>query len=896
MEIKKSLFSGGELDPALHDNVDIQAWRIGLAKTLNVHSGKNGRVVNDAGTYYLKAYDGIVKVCPVDGEDYVLIFYYDGTNGRVQAVNLDDYMDYANLSATKTFFAGGIITGYDTDAIPNLKFKTIKHNDDDKWLYVVDLSNSIKRYKFNGVTVTQEEITLEADVPDIEGVTETVATAADLALLTPLSAYEGHSVYVLSDGTAANRGWYTYTAGVWVQQTVNTIGDLTTAGYNDSKANWNAFTGATVQYGITLVTDKGEESPILTMNTYRPLGSTNTAEYTAYTKLPSTASTISSLAYTFNNIYFLNADYTGKVTHARIYRRPVNAGGVYGSATVAGAWGYVGDGLLSSDTPSNGSSFDVSYTEFNVQADYLNQPSYISQDLFEFYISTAPSKAHALKASGIGKYGARNVYWLNDKVLFSRVGASNNFLRNFPTDELNSFLLQVGTGDTVVKGIAESNGLIIFTDKGVYVGVNQYVSQADPRIKKAGDWILDSSVEPLVTTFGVLFIDNTSNTIRRLGFSDEQQEFIAQDIASLSSHFFYNKSIVSWTFKGGDSSKVVIILDDGTAVTMTYDERNKVFGFFRKETYANYVDAITYRVDGRELVLYTIEDDGIYNVEVESQRRPKNSFALNTVETVTFTHSTIVHPQVAPTFTGELKRNNVEDWDGELVIEATDIGTEIDNYFKCFNFETGESCLLKYIRVNDLNFPIFQPAEHALPESMRGSSVALYKATKTVTGLNHLEEEYVSVVADNSVVSSPNNPNNTDSLQVLDGEITLKDYACFILVGRPYLSDLETLQIDTDGNNTTLLKPKLVNKVVVKYDNSRGGFIGGKLPDEGVTDMDDAETWNYQSNINIPAQPSTVRKEYRLMSTWSQNGSIAFRQVDPLPIEIMSVILDVTGG
>lgn len=925
MDIKKSLFSGGELDPALHDNVDLQAWRIALAKALNVHAGKNGRVLNDAGSYFLKAYDSEVRVCPVDGEGYVLIFYHNGTEGRVQAVSLDDYMSYSAISSVKTFFNSGVDSGYTELTIPGLKFKTIRHNDGKKWLYVVDSLghiddsvgfNSIKRFRFDGLFIQMKDVTIEGDVPDIEGVTTTVQTVVDLVALTPNS-YDGDSVYVLADASPLLRGWYVYNSlrnpqgggHPWYRITTNSIVDLTAGSYTDTKVNWDAFTGATVQYGLTLVTDKGEESPIVVINTYRPLGSTNTAEYTAHSKLPSTATTLSSLAYNFNNIYYLHSDFSGQVTHARVYRRPITIGGTFGQSQVAGAFGYVGDGLLSVNTPSNSTvvagsnftnnTFSVSYTEFNVQADFLNQPAYVSQDLREFMITpTSSERNHEMKAWGIGKYGARNVYWYKDKLLFSRVGSPNNFLRNFPTDEVNSFLLQVGLGDTTISSVAENNGLIIFTDKGVYVGVNEFVSQADPRIKRAGDWVIDSRVEPLVTPFGVLFIDSTSNTIRRLGFSQEQQEFIGQDVAALSSHLFYNKAVVSWSFRGGDSPKIIIILDDGSAVSMCYEERNKVFGFFPKSCYADYESVITYKTNNRELSIYVIEDNGTKNIEIESQRRPKNIASFDIFETVNFSHSTVVHKQTGATFFGELKRNNVEDWGSELVIEGAALNlAAIGDYFKCFNFETNESCLLKLTSVNGNGEPIFTVAENPLPESMQAVDVVLFKATKLVTGLEHLEEEFVSIIADNAVVSSPYNPNNYPVLQVIDGQITLKDYACFILVGRPYISDFKTLQIDTDGNNTTLLKPKLVGAAVVKYDNSRGGYVGGDLPaDNSVTDMQDAECWDSNSLINKPILPQTVRKTYRLMSNWGQNGSIAFRQVDPLPIEVMSVILNVTGG
>lgn len=899
MEIKKSLFSGGELDPALHDNVDTQAWRLGLAKARNVHAGRNGRVVNDAGTYFLKSYDSAVKVCPVEGDNYVLIFYHDGVNGKVQAVGLDSYMYYSFLSEEKIFLDGVMNTGFTQDDIPRLKYKTIKHNDGDRWLYVAAPNGGVQRYTLSGGIILSETVTFEADVPDIEGVTLTVANFADLAALTPLSLFEGNSAYVLTDATVGLRGWYKYIGGVWVQQTVNSIGSLTAGGYGNTKAGWDAFTGASVQYGITLVTDKGEESQILIINTYRPLGSTNTAEYTFYSKLPSTSAAISSLSYTFNNVYFLNGDYSGKINRARVYRRPVTPSGTFGQTAVAGAWGYVGDGMLSLNVPNNNTSFDVTYTEYNVQADYTNQPPYISQDLLEFMVSVIPAHTHQIKAFGVSKYDSRLVYYINDKVLFSRLGSPNNFLRDFPSDGNNSFMLEIGTGDTTVYGVEEKNGLIVFTDKGVKVGANPVTSQADPRVVHAGDWIIDQDVGSLATPFGVLFFDSSTNTIRRLGYSTEEKEFSGQDIGALAGHLFYNKKVVSWALKAGDDSTVVIILDDGSAVNISYDDRTKVFGFFPKDTADGIYKQVTpYKdtSDNQTCLIYVIERDGINYIEIEAQRRAKKSQAVFIPQTVNFAHSTKVHSNPAPYFTGELKRNNVEDWGSELVIESVATEDELDSYFKCFNFVTGESCLMKYTSRDINDYPVFTVVENSLPESLQGVSTALFKCTTIVEGLEHLEGKEVSVIADNSLESSPYNE-DYPTLQVVDGKIMLEKLSAFVLVGLPYISDIVTLQIDTDANNTTLLKPKIVNNLIVKYDQTRGGYVGGELPeDNSISGMDRAEVWNSNSQVNMSSLPQTARKSYNITSTWKTNGSIAFRQVDPLPLEVMSVILDVAGG
>jgi hypothetical protein len=47
--------------------------------------------------------------------------------------------------------------------------------------------------------------------------------------------------------------------------------------------------------------------------------------------------------------------------------------------------------------------------------------------------------------------------------------------------------------------------------------------------------------------------------------------------------------------------------------------------------------------------------------------------------------------------------------------------------------------------------------------------------------------------------------------------------------------------------------------------------------------------------VNLPVKDKTVRKTYSMYSDYEQNGSIAIRQVDPLPLEIVSIVMDIVG-
>jgi hypothetical protein len=102
-------------------------------------------------------------------------------------------------------------------------------------------------------------------------------------------------------------------------------------------------------------------------------------------------------------------------------------------------------------------------------------------------------------------------------------------------------------------------------------------------------------------------------------------------------------------------------------------------------------------------------------------------------------------------------------------------------------------------------------------------------AKNKITGLDHLEGEAVSVVGFGSIVASPINP-DYDAVTVSNGSVTLNDYYTHITVGVPYVSDIETLSIDSVQNGSIKDRQKLSNKLNVGLVSSGSFFSSAKPP------------------------------------------------------------------
>jgi hypothetical protein len=179
-----------------------------------------------------------------------------------------------------------------------------------------------------------------------------------------------------------------------------------------------------------------------------------------------------------------------------------------------------------------------------------------------------------------------------------------------------------------------------------------------------------------------------------------------------------------------------------------------------------------------------------------------------------------------------------------------------------------------------------------VPESLRSLSVTEWAmAIKTVRGLWHLEGKQVGVFADGFVVASPHNPSYPE-YTVENGAITLDKAFGVIHVGLPYISTLETLDIDAVGGMDTPDRGKLVSSVIAHVENTRGLWAGTKYPDDdevnpvqGFYELKSRSSESYDS----PPALKTEKVEIGTEANWETNGRVILRQIDPTPVQVLAI-------
>ena len=152
----------------------------------------------------------------------------------------------------------------------------------------------------------------------------------------------------------------------------------------------------------------------------------------------------------------------------------------------------------------------------------------------------------------------------------------------------------------------------------------------------------------------------------------------------------------------------------------------------------------------------------------------------------------------------------------------------------------------------------------------------------TVSGLDHLEGQTVSILGDGAV-----RPQQV----VTGGAITLAEPAEYLHIGLPIEADLQTLPWALESDSASGQgRPKNVNEVWMRVNRSSGIFVGPNF--DRLTEVKQRKDEPY----GFP--PDLKSEEIRLVITpsWTDSGQVCVRQSDPLPLTIVSMTINVAVG
>lgn len=652
-------------------------------------------------------------------------------------------------------------------------------------------------------------------------------------------------------------------------------------------ANVNAFgapTGYKVDYLVTLVVN-GEES-LFVENT------------TGYNKpIAAGQSNVLTIGWTTADV---NEE---EVSEVRVYSRP----------HLGGAYGYLGStNVIYTVGPNQAAD----YTDIGQLPDYANGV----QDIITKYGLNGADIIDLQPKTGTVYQGRLIITSESDEeaIIASRPGFHNNFYRDFPYASNSALQFKAGTsGKAKVLRFVESDGLVVFTTNGVYTSTG-LLTVDNIALDRRGGWIINEDLPPLVVPGGVFFVDK-SNTIRQLVFSQEILAYESVEQTIFSNHLFTDRTIESWAFQDGVFPVIIVTFSDGTFATFTYNFEHQMKAWTRHDSIYPVEQVEGTGQPNRSY--FVVNKDGDRSIEMTLPRRISAEVIVNNPEIDKYEHNILMDSIVS---TKSLLNNlfpdpenhfmltpvTVGEWDGELEL-TSDYGFDFSSYsigdiFRFFNPDDGTTIDLEITNLNSSTLITVQPSEEFPVEYSQ--SARLYLTYNSVSGLDHLEGELVSVVVDGYLLCSPaNDVERYSSLLVSGGSITLPDglLGAIIHVGRPVIADVKTLNISTVEQSPTLIESLTVNKLYIRVNKTKGLYCGSKFPEEDEGEVDGSSVENMEDLFegfvpvndeligNRPLPEISKRIAKTLPGTWGSQGQIALRQVDPYHFEILSIIPDV---
>jgi hypothetical protein len=533
--------------------------------------------------------------------------------------------------------------------------------------------------------------------------------------------------------------------------------------------------------------------------------------------------------------------------------------------------------------------------------------------------NTAPIQRNPFQDSGnypsaVTYYQQRLMFANSDNdpetVWGSRSGNFTNFAVSSPVQDDDAITFNIaGRQVNSVKHMLDLGKLLVLTQGG------EWAVQASGGVLKPNDinaqqysYNGSSNLYPIVINGSALYVQERGAIVRDIAFDFQVDGYRGNDLTILSTHLFEGYTLTDWAYQKTPNSVVWCVRSDGVLLSMTYIPEQELIAWARHDFGTDICENVCVVPEGDEDALYVTVKRSINGATKRYIERMNTRQVLNrwmtggnvdfrdlkfmdchltydgrntSVKTLTLSGGTNWTYLEDLTLTASASTFVTGDVGNEFHLFLTDSANNITDVIRC---EVKAYTSATVVTVN---------ANKTVPASLRSTATTKWaKAVDEVTGLWHIEGKNVSVLGDGFVIASPNNASAV-GITVSSGAITLDKPYSVIHVGLPYISEIETLDIDTAQGSPLADKNKLITAVTLFVENTRGVWVGPKPPSDDDTDplenlreLKLRNSEGYDSAVDLTTGPVDIN----IKGEWNNNGRVFIRQVDPVPMAILAVM------
>lgn len=497
----------------------------------------------------------------------------------------------------------------------------------------------------------------------------------------------------------------------------------------------------------------------------------------------------------------------------------------------------------------------------------------------------------------------------SDAIIFSVAGNEVNEIEHIL--ELKFMLLLTAGAEVYIQG----NGSGVITPSAINASVQSQYGCAPLRPLKVGDIMI--------------FNQALGSFVRDFSFDFAIDGYRGNDISIFASHLFEGYTIVDWCYQKVPDSIIWAVRSDGMLLSCTYIREQQVLAWTHHEFENGFVENVCSIPENGEYAVYAcirrvINGSTVRYIERVSSRiwqGPAAAVVAGNANSVgdpidasfcdcflqydgrNTSAITMTLTAVTPPFeTGDTA------YQQQLLLTSSApyfgapyVGNQIflqDAEFISSQGKDGNQVRLSIQVFQDINNVIVTPSG-LVPSEFQGLPITLWsRAVKTVSGLDHLVGQEVSVWADRFVVGSPLNSHYSTVYTVAsDGTLTLDKPYAVIYVGLPMIQDLETLDLETYFGETMLGRRKRATGLTGYLYKTRSFYVGTENPDTNTRNTNNDKLFQLfplrtgmgQDSYDEPP-PLLTDQDYVLTTArWNKNGRLFIRNVDPVPFGLLAI-------
>lgn len=474
---------------------------------------------------------------------------------------------------------------------------------------------------------------------------------------------------------------------------------------------------------------------------------------------------------------------------------------------------------------------------------------------------------------------------------FSKTGIFTNFGFSIPQKDDDSITWTMASNEVnQIMHVVPLKVLLPFTDgsewtvQGTQSG---FTSKTINGVQESYNGI--GELRPLLIDTSVIYAQERGREVSAYGYSLQADGFSGSLISILSPQFIEEFGLVDWDYQKIPYHIVWAAREDGALVTFTFIPEQDVNGWSLQTTDGKFL-SICAVPEGRNDSMYVCVERVINGVTKRYVERFANRVLDRYNDEAIMSRSHFVDCGLTYDGTNTTAKTMTltggTEWKSPEPLTLTASGAtfavgDIDDVIQWVPTPTADPFRLKILAYTSPTIVTVQPMGQ-VPEEIRGIPFTQWAFARNVfAGLSHLEGKIVSILSDGNVLPQA---------IVTAGQITIPRPGAIVHIGIPYESVAETLSINVPGKETLLDKSVEVSEVTLLLKDSRGGLIGSK--DTVLFEMKQRQVSdNYGSMAAINGL-----SEVAISDTWENSGRFLIVQKDPLPMNVLAAIPQVSIG